>query len=83
MSPVIFYNLIVGFIASLQGFVLVLIMTNGGPANATQTISTLSYQISFRQFDFGAGAALGNVLVLISLAFAVIYLRANRRAVDE
>jgi multiple sugar transport system permease protein len=39
--------------------------------------------MSFKQFDFGAGAALGNILIVISLVFAVVYLRLNRKAVDE
>jgi multiple sugar transport system permease protein len=30
------------------------------------------------QLDFGAGAVVGNVLILISAVFAVFYLRANR-----
>ena len=62
---------------------LIFVMTGGGPANASQTIATQSYQLSFVQFDFGQGAALGNILIAISLVFAIIYLRANRRAVDE
>jgi multiple sugar transport system permease protein len=34
-------------------------------------------------FEFGVGAAYSNILIVISLLFAIIYLRANRRAVDE
>jgi multiple sugar transport system permease protein len=62
---------------------IILGLTNGGPANATQTLAVRSYQESFIDFDFGAGAAYSNVLIFISLLFALIYLRANRRAVDE
>ena len=46
---------------------------------ASQTIATQSYQLSFVEFDFGQGAALGNVLIVISLVFAILYLRATRR----
>ena len=49
-----------------------------GPANATQTIATQSYHLSFQEFEFGQGAAVGNVLIVISLVFALLYLRANR-----
>ena len=58
-------------------------LTQGGPANATQTVATQSYQRSFVEFKFGQGAALSNILILISLVFAVVYLRATRRRVDE
>ena len=59
---------------------IILGLTGGGPANATQTIATQSYHLSFVEFDFGQGAAAANILIVISLLFAVLYLRANRRA---
>ena len=62
---------------------IILGLTKGGPANATQTIATQSYHLSFVEFDFGQGAALGNMLIAISLVFAMFYLRASRRAVHE
>ncbi|WP_420111265.1 carbohydrate ABC transporter permease [Pseudactinotalea sp.] len=75
--------LVLGVVYTLKVLDVILGLTNGGPANATQTISTFSYHMSFREFDFGVGAALGNILVLISLVFAIAYLRLNRRRVDE
>ncbi|HWQ15267.1 MAG TPA: sugar ABC transporter permease [Roseiflexaceae bacterium] len=65
MSPVIFYNLIVGFIASIQGFVLVLIMTNGGPANATLVYGLYLYRNAFQFFQMGYASALAWVLLLV------------------
>jgi multiple sugar transport system permease protein len=62
---------------------VILGLTGGGPANATQTLATQTYQLSFVIFDFGRGAAVSNILIAISLVFAFIYLRANRKAVDE
>jgi multiple sugar transport system permease protein len=65
MSPVIFYNLIVGFIASIQGFVLVLIMTNGGPANATLVYGLYLYRLAFQFFEMGYASALAWVLLMV------------------
>ena len=59
------------------------VVIGGGPAGATQTLATEAYRLSFGQFEFGAGAAVGNILIIISLLFAVLYLRSNRKAVDE
>ena len=53
-------------------------LTGGGPSNATQTLATQSYKLSFANFEFGQGAALGNILVLVSVVFAVVYLRLSR-----
>ncbi|WP_369052731.1 carbohydrate ABC transporter permease [Kineococcus terrestris] len=83
LRPVVTVVLVLGVVYTLKVLDVILGLTNGGPANSTQLISTLSYDTSFRQFDFGGGAALGNVLVLLSLVFAIVYLRFNRRAVDE
>ncbi len=83
LRPVVTVVLVLGVVYTLKVLDVILGLTNGGPANSTQTISTFSYDMSFRQFDFGQGAALGNILILISLVFAVVYLRINRKAVDE
>ncbi|MBV8566944.1 MAG: sugar ABC transporter permease [Methylobacteriaceae bacterium] len=66
-------------IYTVKVFDLIFVLTHGGPADSTQTLATYSYQLSFRNLDFGHGAAVGNVLVLVSLCFAVLYLRSFRR----
>jgi len=75
--------LVLGVVYTLKVLDIILGLTNGGPANATQTLAVRSYQESFVSFDFGVGAAYSNILIVIALVFAIIYLRANRRAVDE
>ena len=75
--------LVLGVVYTLKVIDIILGLTGGGPANATQTFATQSYQLSFVEFHFGQGAALGNILIVISLLFAIIYLRATRRGVTE
>jgi multiple sugar transport system permease protein len=81
LRPVVNVVLVLGVVYTLKVIDIILGLTGGGPANATQTIATQSYQLSFVQFDFGQGAAAANILILISFVFALLYLRANRRAV--
>jgi multiple sugar transport system permease protein len=83
LRPVVNVVLVLGVVYTLKVLDIILGLTRGGPANATQTIATQSYQLSFAQFDFGQGAALGNILIAISLVFAAVYLRASRRAIHE
>jgi multiple sugar transport system permease protein len=83
LRPVVSVVLVLGVVYTLKVLDIILGLTGGGPANATQTIATQSYHLSFVEFNFGQGAAMSNILIVISLAFAVVYLRANRRAVDE
>lgn len=83
LRPVVSVVLLLGVIYTIKVIDLILGLTGGGPANATQTIATRSYEMSFIEFDFGQGAALGNILILIALLFSVIYLRANARSMKE
>ncbi|GAA2294630.1 sugar ABC transporter permease [Streptomyces kunmingensis] len=78
LKPVITVVLVLGFMSTVKILDLILALTDGGPADSTQTLGTLTYQNSFVQLDFGAGAVVGNILILISAVFAVFYLRANR-----
>ena len=83
LRPVVSVVLVLGVVYTLKVIDIILGLTGGGPANATQTLATNSYQQSFVQFSFGTGAAISNVLVATSLVFALVYLRLNRRAIDE
>jgi multiple sugar transport system permease protein len=75
--------LVLGVVYTIKVLDIILGLTGGGPANATQTLATQSYERSFVDFRFGEGAALSNILIVVSLLFAIVYLRGTRRAVDE
>jgi multiple sugar transport system permease protein len=76
--PVIEVTLLLGFVFTVKVFDLVIGLTGGGPANATQLITTWSYNLSFQQFSFGEGAALNNVLLVLALICSPIYLFLSR-----
>jgi multiple sugar transport system permease protein len=65
--------LLLGLIYTLKQFDIIYILTRGGPGNATQVLSTWSYQLSFGQMHFGEGAAVGNIMLLVSLLGATWY----------
>jgi len=52
-------------------FDLIYVLTGGGPANSTETISIYAYKTMFAQMDFGAGSAL-SVLVFLCVALISI-----------
>ena len=76
--PVIEVTLLLGFVFTVKVFDLVIGLTGGGPANATQLITTWSYNLSFQQFSFGDGAALNNLLLVLALVCSPIYLFLSR-----
>jgi multiple sugar transport system permease protein len=57
---------------------LIFVMTSGGPANATQITSTYTLLQAYSNLDFGYAATLSVVLLLIMLAFTIVYLRVTR-----
>lgn len=82
LRPVAGVVLVLGVIYTVKVLDIVLVVTGGGPAGATQTLAVQSYDLSFQRFEFGRGAATGNVLIVLSLLFALLHLRAGRRARD-
>ena len=39
-----------GLVYTIKVFDVIMVLTRGGPANATQTLTTWSYSLSFQQF---------------------------------
>ncbi len=62
-------------LGSLQQFILVWIMTHGGPVNASEVMSTYMYRYGFVRFYLGYGSAVAIVMFLICLSFSLIYQR--------
>jgi multiple sugar transport system permease protein len=80
--PVIEVTFLLGFVFTVKVFDLVIALTGGGPANATQLITTWSYNLSFQQFNFGQGAALNNVLLVLAMICAPLYLFLSRGSLE-
>ena len=80
LRPVVTVAVVLGFIYTVKVIDIILVVTGGGPAYGSQTLAVESYQLSFKTFLFGQGAAMGNILILVSLIFAMVYLRFNRQS---
>ncbi|NUR60671.1 MAG: sugar ABC transporter permease [Catenulispora sp.] len=81
LRPVSAIVLLLGFVYTLKVFDLIWIMTKGGPGDASTTLATWSYRLGFGSLlpKFGPGAAVGNILIVIALAFGLLYIRVTRR----
>ena len=79
MSPIIFFNLIVGIIGSFQIFNSAFVMTQGGPGNATLFYVLYLYRQAWELFHFGYASALAWILFVIVLIFTLIQFRLARR----
>ncbi|UVI30088.1 carbohydrate ABC transporter permease [Paenibacillus spongiae] len=77
--PIIKISIVLAFIGSLQAFDMIMVMTGGGPAHATDVISTHMYNMSFLSMKYGYGSAIAAFLVgLCLLATLIINLVFNR-----
>jgi raffinose/stachyose/melibiose transport system permease protein len=65
-------------LGALTQFGLPWIMTKGGPVNASEFMATYMYRFGFVRFWFGYCAAVALVMLLICLAFSLVYQRLNR-----
>ncbi len=75
MSPVIFFNLILGIIAGFQVFAQPLIMTGGGPRYATLFVVLYLYNNAFHNFQMGYASAIAWVLFMVILVLTIITFR--------
>lgn len=75
LSPLIFFNLLMGTISSFMVFTQVYVITGGGPMNSTLFYVLYVYQQGFQFFHMGYAAALAVILlVMIALCTGFIFL---------
>ncbi|MGQ9553986.1 MAG: carbohydrate ABC transporter permease [Anaerolineae bacterium] len=77
MTPVLFFNLVMGIIGSFQVFTAGYIMTGGGPRYATYFYVLHLYNNAFHYFRMGYASALAWVLALIILFFTLLVFRSS------
>jgi multiple sugar transport system permease protein len=83
MTPIIFFNLVVGLIGSFQVFAQALIMTKGGPEDATLFMVLYIYRQGFEYLNMGYAATLSWLLFLVIVVFTVVQFRLSQRWVYE
>ncbi|SDM81189.1 carbohydrate ABC transporter permease [Actinacidiphila guanduensis] len=85
LRPVSAVTLLLGLVYTLKVFDIIWIMTKGGPSDSSTTFATWSYRLGFGTLlpQFGPGAAVGNILVVIALAFGLVYIRAQRKQMSS
>jgi multiple sugar transport system permease protein len=72
LSPVIWVAVMFRLIDALKRFDSIVIMTAGGPGNATETLNLFAYSNAFTMMDAGYGSALA-VLLFLLIGFVSIF----------
>lgn len=79
MTPTIFFNLVLGIIASFQVFNSAFIMTGGGPVNSTLFYMLHIYENAFTHWRMGYASALSVVLFLFVLVLTIFVNQTSKR----
>lgn len=79
LTPVIFFNLIVGIIGNFQVFAPALIMTKGGPEDATLFMVLYIYRNAFEYSRIGYAATLSWVLFLVIVLLTIVQFQLSGR----
>jgi multiple sugar transport system permease protein len=77
LSPVLFFNLVMGVIGSFQYFTNAYVMTDGGPGRATLFYNLYLYRNAFHYYKMGYASALAWVMFLIILVFTMLIFKSS------
>jgi multiple sugar transport system permease protein len=84
LAPTTFFIVIMGFIAGLQGgFEQARVLTWGGPANTTMTLSYYIFIKGFEEFQIGYASAVAWVLFLLVFLITMVNWRFGSRYVND
>lgn len=80
IMPTVLITVILRLIWTANYFDLMLVLTDGGPANATLILPLNAYITAYRGSDLGAGAALAVVQAILLASLVVVYMRQIRKS---
>jgi multiple sugar transport system permease protein len=80
IMPTVLITVILRLIWTANYFDLILVLTNGGPANASLTLPLNAYITAYKGTDLGGGAALGVIQALLLAVLVVFYMRQIRKS---
>jgi multiple sugar transport system permease protein len=83
LMPVIIVAVLIRLIFEFRAFDIIWILTTGGPAGATETLSLINFRMTFQHFSIGPGAALSWVMLLITSVGVVWYIFVLARTRQE
>ncbi|WP_125776609.1 carbohydrate ABC transporter permease [Antribacter gilvus] len=78
ITPIIFFNLIMGLIGAFQIFSQVYILTDGGPDNASLTVVPLLFREAFGFYHLGYASAVAWLLFVVIIGFTILAFRTAR-----
>ena len=82
VSPTTFFLCIITMVDALKAYDQIQILTQGGPAGSTRTLTYLFYQLGFEQFKMGQASAVAIIIVVITVALSYTQFRLSKKWVN-
>ncbi len=79
MTPVIFFNLVMGVIHAFQYFTQAFIMTQGGPEESTTFYALYLFYRAWRYLDMGYASAMAWILFVVIMVFTGLILKSQKK----
>ena len=83
LKPTMLLVVVMNVIVAMKVFAVPMIMTGGGPGDATRVLPLFIYQTAFEFFDMGRASAMSVVMFVILMAFAFIQVRLFTRKEEQ
>lgn len=79
IMPTLLITIVLRLIWTANNFDIILVLTSGGPADATMTLPLYAYTTAYRSLNFGQGTALGVIQAVVLSIVIVFYVRRVRK----
>src|SRR6185437_7761936 len=79
VRPILLVALLFRTLDALRAFDLMFVLTGGGPAGLTETLTVYAYRSLFQTLRLGFGSAIGVIVFVVVMGVAAAYLAVLRR----
>ncbi len=79
LYPVLLIAIMLRFMDNFRFIDSILVLTGGGPGNATKILPVYLYDVSFKFFKLGRGAAIAFILLIVTIILGMLLVRVFER----
>lgn len=83
LRPAIFTLACLTVVYAFKSFDFIYVMTGGGPGTSSSTLPFLSWKVSFSAYEYGRGAAIAVLSMIIVSGFSLLYVRSVSREIQS
>lgn len=82
LKPIIISISMLDFVWSIQSFAVIWMLTGGGPAKTTETLSIYIYKLAFNSSKYALASAASVIVLIVCIIAAIFYVRQQKKAGD-